>query len=123
MSNVLITKVKGVTYGDRQHYLDELNGMDIQNVACRIIAEPNNPYDKNALALYVAPRSGVIWNIGYVPKEVAAQIAPYIGGERIIVKIAEVTGGYRFYHDDDTYDYANYGLKIVIVLFEEQGGE
>lgn len=97
MNKVLHTKVAGVTYEGRQTMIALLTGRE----PCRLVPEPTNPYDPNAIAVMVATVPGVVWHIGYIPKEIAAQIAPFLDGEAIDVKIAEIVGGFET-HDGDT---------------------
>ena len=110
MSNkVLVTKVNGVTFEGRQAYLEKLHG----NEPCRVVPEPENPYDPNALAVHVA-HNGDIYHVGYIPKELAAQIAPHLEGEAVMVKILEITGGFETYGGDR----ASLGLRLRIEVPE-----
>lgn len=107
MNKVLHTKVAGVTYEGRQSLIERIRATD----PCRLQPEPTNKYDPNAIAVMVA-HAGEIWHIGYVPKELAAQIAPYIDGEALMVTIAEIVGGFETY-DGDT---AAWGVRLRIEL-------
>ena len=104
----LNTKVAGVTFEGRQAYIAKLSGGE----PCRIVPEPDNKYDPNALAVHVS-HNGTIYHVGYIPKELAAEIAPHLDGEAIICSIAGITGGFQL---GDTEDYAAYGLLIRIEL-------
>lgn len=104
---ILNTKVAGVTFEGRQAHIAKLRGGE----PCRIVPEPENPYDPNALAVHVA-KDGAVYHVGYVPKELAAQIAPYLEGEALMVEITEVTGGFETYEGDT----AALGLRIRIEL-------
>jgi hypothetical protein len=81
-------KVAGVTYEGRQAHLARLRGDE----PCRIIPEPENAFDPNALAVHVVIE-GEIKHVGYVPRDLAAEIAPLLEGESLMVKIAEIRGG------------------------------
>ena len=61
-----LQKVVGESFGDRQSVLAELVGEELVELKC----EPDNPYDKNAVAIITA--SG---DIGYIPREEAKRIA------------------------------------------------
>lgn len=101
-NRVLNTKVAGVTYEGRQDIIAALKG----NEPCRIVPEPTNPYDPNALAVHVAVEQGVVKHVGYIPREMAAQIAPYLEGEALMVSLSEITGGFETQYGDT----AAYGL-------------
>lgn len=90
MGKVLNTKVSGVTFEGRQALIAQLTGRE----PCRLQPEPDNPYDPNAIAVHVA-KNGEVWHIGFVPKEMAAKIAPFLEGEALMVEIAEITGGFE----------------------------
>lgn len=95
------SKIAGVTFDNRQYYISNLSVGD-QLIVMR---EYNNAYDANAIALYDRAKN----QLGYIRKEVAAQLAPRIDcGEKISVYVDSVTGG-------DDY---NYGVNIKIVIGE-----
>lgn len=81
--------VKGVTFEGRQEKIAKLTGRE----PVRIIAEPENPFDKNALGVNVAFEGSIV-HIGYVPKERAADIAPELDGESVDGRIDRITGGW-----------------------------
>lgn len=102
MTTTLMVKVAGVTYEGRQAYLAALKGDE----PCRIIAEPDNPFDANALAVHIAMHDGNVRHCGFVPRDLAARIAPLLEGEPLMVKIDRVLGGGDF----------NYGLLLSVEL-------
>jgi HIRAN domain len=104
----LFSKVAGVTYGNLQSILATLQGGE----PCRIQPEPDNRYDPNALAIYVATADGVK-QVGYIPKELAKQLAPLMDGEALTTYVEEVTGGFEIGDDGDI---AAYGLRIAIEI-------
>lgn len=108
MNKVLHTKVAGVTYEGRQALIAQLRGHE----PCRLQPEPTNAYDPNAIAVMVAVAPGSVWHIGYLPRELAAQVAPHLEGEALMVKIAEIVGGFETY-DGDT---AALGVRLRIEL-------
>lgn len=95
--------VKGVTYEGRQKTLSLLTGRE----PVRIVAEPENPFDSNALAVKVA-YEGEILHIGYVPKERAADIAPELDGESVDGRIERITGGWTMRDGSQ----ANFGIWV-----------
>lgn len=103
--NTINTRIAGVMYEGRQAIIAQLNGDE----PCRIEPEPQNPYDSNALRVMVS-HEGNLSHIGYVPKDVAAIIAPYLDGENLMVKIIELTGGFEMRDGDK----ANLGVRIRI---------
>lgn len=88
MGRRIISKVSGVSFDNRQSIIATLRG----NEAVQVRAEPENPHDKNALAIWAATPSGP-QHVGYVPREAAEVLAPRIDGESVIGKIIEITGG------------------------------
>lgn len=106
-NRILVTKVSGVTFEGRQEYLALLSGKE----PCRIVPEPENPYDKNALAVHVAA-DGDILHVGYIPKALAAEIAPHLDGETLMVTIDEITGGFAFSNGE----FAALGLLLRIEI-------
>jgi len=82
--------VKGVTYENRQEKIAKLTGKE----PVRIVPEPENPFDANALSVIVA-YDGDLMHIGYMPKERAAEFAPYLDGENVDGEIVQITGGFK----------------------------
>lgn len=58
----------------------------------KLVPEPENAYDENAVAVYYHPHHHEPIQLGYIPKELAAKISPILqsGGT---AKILEVEGG------------------------------
>jgi hypothetical protein len=102
--------VSGVTFEGRQAYLAQLRGGE----PCRIVPEPENRYDANALAVHVA-FGGEVWHIGYVPKHIAAEIAPYLDGETFMADGLQITGGFEMAGGE----IANYGARIQVSIPDE----
>ena len=69
-AGLVITKIAGYQHHD---------GLPLDGAApgrsLVIIAEPDNPYDPNAIGIWVADGKN---QIGYLPRDVAAQVAPRI---------------------------------------------
>lgn len=108
MTRTIITKVAGVSYEGRQDVIAKLHGDE----PCRIVPEPTNKFDPNALAVVVAIAPSVIAHVGYVPRELAAQIAPFLEGEQLMVKLLEITGGFTT-RDGER---AALGLRIAVEI-------
>lgn len=107
----IVSKVAGVTYEGRQSIIARLQGDE----PCRIVPEPADPHDPNAVAVHVATADGVK-HIGYVPRDLAKEIAPWLEGEAVMVRILEIVGGFETFEGD----IASYGLRIEIEIPTEQ---
>ncbi len=84
------TRVVGVTYEGRQNIIKDINEMVDYLVAQR---EPDNPYDENAIAIYVIKYNGQKKSIGYINRGLAEQLSPRIdAGEELIIHDYFLTG-------------------------------
>lgn len=108
----IVSKVTGVTYEGRQSILATLQGGE----AVMLKPEPDNPYDPNAIAVWVATAEGP-QQVGYIPRYLAAEIAPHLEGESLITKIHEVTGGFELKHGET----AAYGLRLLFEYPTDEG--
>ncbi len=108
MTRTIITKVAGVTFDGRQEIISKLKG----NEPCRISPEPSNKYDPNALAVHIAVAPGEIKHVGFVPRDLAAQIAPFLEGEQVMVRLLEIVGGFTTWSGER----ATLGLRIEIEI-------
>lgn len=95
----IFTNVAGVTYEDRQSILPTLySGMPLE-----LVREPNNFFDKNAIALYCNGKM-----IGYIKRDLAMGLAFLIDrGTRVEGKIVGITGG----------DGLSYGCNIELTIY------
>lgn len=114
------TKVAGVTFPNmdgtnRQDILQQLHGTAWREVPCRLEPEPDNQYDPNAIRVVIAMQPGTVQQVGYVPKNLAAIVAPHLQGEAVIVQIVDVNGGFENWRGE----VANYGMQIDINLPDE----
>lgn len=84
------TSLAGVTFTNE-------NGNDIQSILSNIpdgssldfIRDPNNPYDSNAIRVYYGNE-----RIGYINRELAADVAPQIDTGKVLSGcVSEITGG------------------------------
>jgi hypothetical protein len=106
-NEILNIRVAGVTFEGRQDKIARIHTRD----AARIVPEPDNPFDANALAVHVA-HAGEIYHIGYIPRDMAAKIAPWLDGESLMVRIAEITGG--FVKEDG--EVTNLGVRLEVEI-------
>jgi len=107
------SKVAGVTFkntdgSSRQDYIRAYckQGMDLI-----LKREPDNPYDNNAVGVWIKSRALIVFTsevqIGYLNAEVAEEIADYIdNGGTVVGKITEVTGG--------THGKPTFGVNILL---------
>lgn len=105
-----IIRVAGVTHEGRQDILAKLQGWD---VPVRLVPEPENVWDKNAIAVHVTLRDGTDAHCGYIPRTDAPGILPYL--DKVVVEIRQITGGFEF---KDSGEWANYGMELKIALPE-----
>lgn len=103
-------RVSGVTFEGRQAIIARLHGQE----PCRIEPEPDNPYDHNALKVMVATDEGPR-HVGYIPRDLAAQIAPHLEGEPLMITFNRVSGGFDMWDGSQ----ANLGMVLTIALPEE----
>lgn len=100
-------RVAGVTFEGRQEVISKLDGGE----ACLLKPEPQNPFDPNAIAVYVA-RTPDVEHVGYVPREVAAEIAPHLEGESLLGRVSQVTGGFVKFDGSQ----ASFGLRVLVEI-------
>lgn len=111
-------RVAGVTYENRQVHLAKIAECEpVTSVAVRLVPEPTNAYDPNAIAVHVACK-GEVLHCGYVPRELAKDIAPIMEGEHFDAAIEAVTGGFEL-SDGST---AAYGLRLRVELPDAEVG-
>jgi len=108
----IVVRVAGVTYNNRQNVLAQMTGDE----PCMIVPEPENKYDPNALAVWVSLK-GERYHVGYVPREIAAEIAPLLEGEKVIATLRGIVGGFTTY-DGET---ASLGLRIGFEYPSDEG--
>lgn len=111
MNTTMICKVAGVTFEGRQSIIEKMVG----NEVVQLRPEPLNQYDQNAIAVWVAfpPESGLkVEHIGYLPREIAAEVSPALEGENLICQVDAITGGFTAF--DGEVAYLGVLLKIEI---------
>ncbi len=75
-AKALRTKVKGTSR--RQNALEKLTSVNPADISVKLKREPRNAHDSNAVAVYAALKDNRVFFIGYLPKAVAAILAPLI---------------------------------------------
>lgn len=111
----LFVKVAGVTFEGRQAFLAELTAGD----PVQLRPEPSNTFDPNAIAVFAVTRQGATYQIGYVPKELAADVSQVLGGETLTGKVYTILGG--FMAADGSM--ASLGCLVQVDIPEEEGYE
>lgn len=112
----LVTKAVGVTFGNGQQVLRKLEQNVLEDTSYQLVREPDNPYDKNAIAVY-----GLLWGrrvgqVGHLPREAAAMLAPLMdaGMEAQAVQYAIYGGIGQGY---------SLGVKLKIKMCEKGGAQ
>ena len=100
--NSFYTKVVGVTYGNIQNILPQLQ----IGTPLAFFREPNNAYDKNAIRVECNGN-----NIGHLSADIASELSPIIDRGGIVTgQIESITGGGG----------KSYGCNISIKVYEKQ---
>jgi hypothetical protein len=79
------TKIAGVTFGNRQTALKRLTSYDPSEIRVSLVPEPDNPVDRNAVAVMVGIRQGNLYKLGYIPSENAKMVRALKGSPCIEV--------------------------------------
>lgn len=111
----LIIKVAGVTFEGRQAKIARLTGFE----PVQLVPEPTNQYDANAIAVHVATANEGIVHVGYVPRELAAELAELMQGESLVGSIEEITGGFESWSGRKS----SYGLRVRVEVPDYDGKE
>ena len=103
------TKVAGVTYGNRQTALEHLTKYDSNLISVNLERETGNEYDNNAVKVITTVQGKGSYTIGYLPRLLAAIIAPLIdAGKAVKATFKEIRGHYHNYH--------NYGMAVSVSI-------
>ncbi|MBP1545657.1 MAG: hypothetical protein J6A37_03550 [Oscillospiraceae bacterium] len=98
-------KVRGTAATDkRQTALEHLTRYKPELVMFRIAAEPTNPADMNAVGVIATVKEKGSFLIGYLARELAANISKLLRAGLAILSTGTVTGGYE--------PYMNYGARV-----------
>ncbi len=105
----LLTKVSGVTFGKRQTAIEHLTHYRPQDIRISLCRDKNNTADKNAVAVIESVRGKGAFVMGYIPKALAAFIAPLIdSGKSVYSTLRAIKDLYQ--------PYMNYGLEIEVIV-------
>jgi len=92
---LLISKVSGVTFGNRQRALKKLEQYEAGMVSVTLEREASNQYDANAVKVMVSVGNGGCYHLGFMPRELASLLAPVMdNGISLVARFKGVTGGY-----------------------------
>ena len=78
------TKVAGVTFENRQEAIKNLSQYDPSEITINLTRDPGNPHDGNAIAVYAAVEGKGLYFMGYLPKALAAFVAPVMDTGRVV---------------------------------------
>ena len=106
-ANALRAKVKGTSH--RQNALEKLSEVNPADISVKLKREPRNAHDSNTIAVYAALRDNRVFFIGYLPKAVAAVLAPLMDKDsEPSTKAFRVTGGFN--------PFVYYGAALAITV-------
>lgn len=105
----ICTKVAGVTYGKRQQAIEHLTHYRPENIRISLYRDKANAYDRNAVAVIATVKGKGSYTMGYLPKALAAFIAPLMdAGRTITSRLAGIRGTNE--------PYLNYGMGIEVKI-------
>lgn len=92
--NIEKTKIVGVSFDNRQEHIKDINDMIDELIAVR---EPKNPYDKNAIHIYIKTEDGQttddMKSCGYINRHLAKDLAPLMDdGKELIIRNYYIMG-------------------------------
>ncbi len=103
------TRVTGTSFDGRQNVLELLAKYHPELISVKLIREPQNPHDRNAVAVIAEVRGKVKAMLGYLPQAVAAVVAAMMDkGLTVTGKQLRITGGYGAFE--------NYGARITVTM-------
>lgn len=98
-------KVKGTAAtAKRQEALEHLTKYSPDSVSFRVMAQPDNPADSNAVAVVASVKDKGSFLIGYLAKELAANISVLLRAGLALLSWGMVTGGFA--------PFVNYGARV-----------
>ena len=101
------SKVAGVTFGNRQRAIERLAKYSAEDITMTLAREPDNARDGNAVAVHAEVRGKGLYCMGYLPRALAAFIAPLLDANK------PVGAFFRGIRGMDA-PYMNYGLRIEV---------
>ena len=94
------TKVAGVTFGRRQEALERLTRYEADRISVSLAREAANEYGANAFAVVVNVEGKGSYTVGYLPRMLAATVAPLIDtGKAVRATFKEIRGKYHAWHN------------------------
>ena len=88
------TKVKGVTVGRRQEAIAHLRRYAAADISVTLERESGNAADSNAVAVIATVKGKGSYQIGYLPRHLAAVVAPLMDAKKAVAAtFQEVRGG------------------------------
>jgi len=115
ITKIEVFHVAGTTFDGRQAIIQKLKGDEPITLAL----EPENPYDSNAIAIWVRDRSGDLYRVGYVPRKLSEQLAKIYRESEISAKLLQVTGGFETRFQGAAY----FGLVVEIRYSTNEGDQ
>lgn len=108
-THALSTRVVGTSFDNRQDVLGLIAKYNPAQVSVKLVRNPSNAFDNNAVAVTVAVKGAVRAVIGYLPKAVAGVISALMDKSiEVISDTLSIFGGYT--------DRENYGARIIIKI-------
>ena len=87
------TKARGTSFGNRQKVLSRLSLYNASDIVLSFLREPSNAYDSNAVAILASVQGKGSVIAGYLSRELAAEIAPFLdSGGSAVVLFNTITG-------------------------------
>jgi len=101
--------VRGVTQGSRQEALRRLSLYRPEQIETRLIPEPENPFDKNAVAVMVAIINGKgFYRLGYIPADKTRLVAAMNFLRPALLKV--VSGNWT----SKGHEYVTFGARLSL---------
>jgi hypothetical protein len=107
-TRTIVSRVAGVSHENRQDIIRRMTGKE----PCRLVPEPSNKFDPNAIAVHVAMADGRVEHVGFLPRDLAKQVSPHLEGESVMAHILEIVGGFELFNGET----AAYGLRISVEI-------
>jgi hypothetical protein len=100
--------VKGTSFANRQEALKRLTAYAPDQIRAVLVPEPENPVDRNAVAVMVGVQGGKgLFRLGYVPRNMAAVVTA-LGGQLPALRVVSGTWGYT--HK------TTYGARVAVAV-------
>ena len=105
----VMTKVKGVTFGNAQKALDRLTAYPKEDIIISLKRDRANLYDSNAVEVYAGVKNKGVVKIGYLPAPLAFIVSVLIDkGIEIKASYGEIRGKYE--------SYMHYGIAVKLSI-------